>query len=157
MASWLQKYRSWRDHRRGRRHRLQDIQAAEGLHLKTFGSGYGNWTFHDDGTLQGCTIFSAGLGEDASFDLEFAAHYGARVILIDPTPRAVAHHEAILERIGRGSERAYVDGGSQPASAYALENVSADQLPLEPFALWTEATTLRFFCRRTRTMFLIRL
>jgi FkbM family methyltransferase len=145
MGSLKRRFKSWRDRKRGRRHRLQDMRAAPGFNLMTLGSDYGAWVFHDDGTLQGCTVFSAGLGEDASFDVEFASRYGARVVLIDPTPRAMAHHREILARVGQGAEVPYVNGGCQPATAYALDKIDVRQLPLEPFALWTQATRLRFF------------
>lgn len=128
-----------------RRHRLQHTATVPGLNLVTLGSDYGAWTFHDDGALNGCAILSAGLGEDASFDVEFAARYGARVVIIDPTPRATAHFETLSRRMGQARQSGYVPGGQQPAEAYDLAGVSSEQLILEPFALWTEETTLRFF------------
>lgn len=72
----------------GRRHRLQDPVTGPDLKLVTLDSQYGARTFHDDGSLDGSTVFSAGPGEDASLDVEFAARFSARVVIVDPTPRA---------------------------------------------------------------------
>ncbi len=131
--------------RKYRKHRLQSVKTAPGLNLVTIGSDYGAWTFHDDGQLQGSTIVSAGLGEDASFDVEFARKFGARVIIADPTPRAVAHFEELKERLGMSREQGYAEGGCQPVEAYDLEDVKEGQLHLEPVALWIEHTNLRFY------------
>jgi FkbM family methyltransferase len=113
--------------------------------LKRLGSGYGGWTFVADPALRGATIVSAGLGEDASFDVEIARAEGATVLLVDPTPRAVAHYGALAARIGSARTRDYADGGCQPAEAYPLEGVAADQLRLIDKALWTEVSTLKFY------------
>lgn len=65
--------------------------------LTRLGTGYGGWTFVDSSTLRGSTIVSAGLGEDASFDLAFAAQYDATVVIVDPTPRAVAYFKTLSD------------------------------------------------------------
>lgn len=113
--------------------------------LKRLGSEYGGWTFRADANLQGATIVSAGLGEDASFDVEFAKLFSSQVILVDPTPRSIVHYDALIARVGKPAAQSYVRGGNQPVESYALESVSSKQLVLEPKALWTEQTTLKFF------------
>jgi len=85
------------------------------------------------------------LGEDASFDIEFARKFNAKVIIVDPTPRAIRHFEEIEERLGMESEGSYAEGGRQPATSYELSGVVKGQLTIEPAALWTEADTLKFF------------
>lgn len=72
------------------------------LRLIKLGSKYGGWTFADVQNLQGSTIISGGLGEDASFDVEFAARFGARVVLVDPTPRSIRHFEELQASAGAG-------------------------------------------------------
>lgn len=111
--------------------------------LARLGTKYGGWTFEPSPDLFGSTIISAGLGEDASFDVEFANAFNARVIVVDPTPRAVAHYHRIAERMGQAATAGYVAGGSQPVEAYEL--AGRPSLELRPFALWTQATTLRFY------------
>lgn len=102
------------------------------------GSRYGGWYLVDDPSLQGATVISAGLGEDASFDLAFAARYGGRVIIIDPTPRAIQHFERLIDRI---NGRMVHDS----VAHYDISGVGADQLTLVPKALWSRAETIRLY------------
>jgi FkbM family methyltransferase len=113
--------------------------------LLQLGTKYGGWSFQPSTDLREATIISCGLGEDASFDIELASLYGARVILIDPTPRAIAHYQGIVKRLGHPASQKYVTGGRQPATAYDLSKLTADSLILDPVALWTEKTRLKFF------------
>jgi len=85
------------------------------------------------------------LGEDASFDVEFAARYHAKVIIVDPTPRAIQHYKQIRQRIGKPRETSYVDGGNQPIAAYDLSTLTADSLYLVPKAIWKHSRTAKFF------------
>ena len=121
------------------------IRVEPSSKLLRLGSKYGAWTFEAGEDLQGATIVSCGLGEDGSFDVEFAARFKARVILVDPTPRAIRHFEGIQANIGKASKRPYVDIGKQPVDAYDLSKVEEGQLLLEPRALWTKETRLKFF------------
>ena len=130
--------------------RFQNVVPAlpvsqQGYAVTTLGSDYGAWSFFDDGDLRGGLIVSCGLGEDASFDVEFAARYGATVIMIDPTPRAIQHFKAIQSRIGATAERPYSKDGAQPVEAYELRSVTGGQLRLVDKALWTEKRQLKFF------------
>jgi FkbM family methyltransferase len=124
----------------GPRLQLRSDQPVERL-----GSDYGGWEFVPTETLRGSTVVSCGLGEDASFDVEFASRYGARVIIVDPTPRAIRHFEQIIDRVGEPRMRHYVSGGRQPVDTYELSSINAGQLVLVPKALWTEKATLPFF------------
>ena len=99
----------------------------------------------DDPNLYGSTIISAGLGEDASFDIEFARQYDAKVIIVDPTPRAIDHFNQIMAKLGNGSGRNYVSGGKQPIAAYDLRGLRQENFILVPKALWNVRTTLKFF------------
>ena len=127
------------------RHPLQDMRTVDGLDLVHLGTEYGGWTFVDDPNLSGCTIISAGLGEDASFDVEFAARYEANVIIVDPTPRAIKHFRGISDRLGRKRHCGYSQGGSQPVDAYDLSNLGAGSLTLVEKALWSESVMMKFF------------
>jgi FkbM family methyltransferase len=128
----------------GRRHPLQDIRPAPRADLIRLGTAYGGWWIRDDPSLQGTVVLSAGLGEDASFDIDIARRYGATILMVDPTPRAVAHFQAIGERIGRAAEAGYRPGGNQPVAAYDLTGIAPDRLILDPRALWREDGTVRF-------------
>jgi FkbM family methyltransferase len=128
-----------------KRHPLQDFKSRKNFNLVHLGTEYGGWTFVDNGDLYGCTIVSAGLGEDASFDVEFASKYRAKVVIVDPTPRAVRHFNEIISNLGNKREFDYSDSGCQPIQSYDLSNIGSDQLSLVEKALWNESKTLKFF------------
>ncbi len=135
-------------HRLARRRFAPQISVNPMSGLVRLGSDYGGWTFLPSDDLAGSTIVSCGLGEDGTFDVEFAARFQARVIIVDPTPRAIAHFNEIRARAGRQAETPYIKGGRQPAEAYDLSHVKTGALILEPRALWVEETTLKFFAPR---------
>lgn len=109
------------------------------------GTTYGGWVYLDSECLNDSVLISCGLGEDASFDVEFARKYGAKVLLVDPTPRAIEHFSSIMSRLGKPSSSAYVEGGQQPPSAYDLSNISVGQFSLERVAVSDQRGSARFF------------
>lgn len=113
--------------------------------LMRLGSSYGGWSFLDDPGLHGSVMISGGLGEDASFDVEFAARYEARICIVDPTPRAISHFEAIMERIGSPATVGYKPTGSQPPEAYELTQTCSTQFQLVTAALADRAGSIRFY------------
>lgn len=113
--------------------------------LERLGSDYGGWVFASEVLRPHAVVFSCGLGEDASFDVELASKFSARVVMVDPTPRAIEHFKAIKRRIGQGSERSYTTGGQQPVDAYDLLGVYPGQLSLVEKALTDHEGFIRFF------------
>ena len=64
--------------------------------LKRFGTTYGGWRLPIDINLNSNSIvFSAGVGEDISFDLLIQETYSCNIILIDPTERSLTHYKEI--------------------------------------------------------------
>jgi FkbM family methyltransferase len=53
------------------------------------GNDYGGWAILRDSLTQNAQVISAGVGEDASFDLSIIQKYGCTVHALDPTPKAV--------------------------------------------------------------------
>lgn len=153
VRNWARKFAVYQDtralYRRFRptapRHPLQRTKTPHQYPLKRLGSHYGGWTFVEDPKLHGATIISAGLGEDASFDIEFARAYGARVVLVDPTPRAILHFDRIMKRLGNPQTKKYTRGGRQSVEAYDLRGLSSSNFVLVPKALWNCRTSLKFF------------
>jgi FkbM family methyltransferase len=113
--------------------------------LLKLGTGYGGWTFEDSPALHGSTVISCGLGEDASFDVEFAARYGAKVVIVDPTPRAITHFKEFFARVGRASSANHVAGGRQPVESYDMRLVSSSSFIFIAKALWIEQGALKFY------------
>ncbi len=125
-----------------------DIAVDRAPNLARLGSSYGGWTFEPSSDLQRSTILSCGLGEDASFDVDFASAFQATVIIVDPTPRAITHFTEMQARVGQPAFEKYVKGGKQPTTAYDLRTVAANALILEPSALWIENTRIKFHAPR---------
>lgn len=121
------------------------IKVQFGAPLIRLGSGYGGWTVEDASYLDGCLAISCGLGEDASFDTEFASRYDAEVIIVDPTPRSVAHFQLLSQRFGKAAEIAYAVGGLQSPASYDLSKVHPGQLRFEAKALWIDDEPIRFY------------
>lgn len=121
------------------------VDVVADVECMTLGSAYGGWAFVDRPALRRGTILSCGLGEDASFDVEIAQRFGASVIIVDPTPRAIAHFDAMVARLGQSAQAVYVPGGSQPVTAYDLSGITADRLRLVPKALTNESGVVRFY------------
>jgi FkbM family methyltransferase len=125
------------------------LKATAELPMARFGSDYGGWWLHASAGLEGRTILSCGLGEDASFDVEIAARFGCRVIIVDPTPRAVVHFEQMVARCGRPAQLPYADGGRQDVRSYDLSTVTSDQLVLVEKALADVTGTVRFYAPKS--------
>ena len=116
--------------------------------LRTLGTAYGGWTIIDAPALRQASIVCCGAGEDVSFDVEMARDLACRVLIVDPTPRAVAHVRGMLALIGQSPKGAFVYGGQQPLEAYDLRDISLGQITLAEAALWTESGSVRFFAPR---------
>jgi FkbM family methyltransferase len=54
-----------------------------------FGSSYGGWIIKKNSINKKSIVYSFGIGEDASFDLEIIEKFGATVHAFDPTPRSI--------------------------------------------------------------------
>lgn len=130
---------------RGLTHPIQNTRTSTHFPLVYLGSRYGGWTFVSTGNLRNSTVVSAGLGEDASFDVELANQFGCRVIMIDPTPSAVDHYNTVIAHLGDKKKRDYSLGASQDVESYDLSNVTPEQLHLIPKALWNVKGKVRFY------------
>lgn len=124
---------------------LQKTSTKFKKNLRYVGSIEGGKTIFNSIKLMNSVIISAGLGEDASFDVEFASKFNATVLILDPTPRAIVHYGKILNRLGKKNTVPYSSSGSQPIDSYDLRNLSKSQLVLFKKALWHKETNLRFF------------
>jgi FkbM family methyltransferase len=119
--------------------------SAHNYKLIRLGTGYGGWTFVDSRDLYNTAIISCGLGEDASFDVEFSSKFKSKVIFVDPTPRAISHYKQIVEKLGQRATTSYSSSGKQPIDAYDLSLIRPEYLQLVDKALWIESKTLKFF------------
>ena len=115
------------------------------MNLKCFGSEYGHWCFIDNESLKNSLVISGGVGEDMSFDVDFASEYNATVVLYDPTPRAVQHFDELSKNLGKSSTMEYVSGGNQPMETYDLSNLKSENFIYNKLALWNDNTVVKFY------------
>lgn len=102
--------------------------AGEWVDLIRLGSPHGGKTLALLPNLYRATLLSGGAGEDISFDLAFLSQFGGRVILVDPTPRAIHHIEDTLCRLGFPNEKEFGPGGRQPVDSYDLSKIGEGQI-----------------------------
>jgi FkbM family methyltransferase len=119
--------------------------------IVSLGSNYGGWSFIDDENLIGSTIISCGLGEDASFDIEFANLYKANIIIVDPTPRAIEHFREIIKNLGSNKSTPYNHKGSESVGSYDLNVLEKSQLQLIEKAVWICRSRMSFYLPRNKT------
>lgn len=60
------------------------------LNHRVLGSEYGGWPLLTEETRNGALVYSFGIGEDISFDLEAIQHFDCVIHGFDPTPRSQA-------------------------------------------------------------------
>lgn len=118
--------------------RLKDSRFA----LRRLGTRYGGWTFCETPGLEGSTIVSCGAGEDISFDVEMVKHYGVHAVIVDPTPRALAHFTALKSGAGEG-KRVAIDRST--VDFYDLSGVDFDRMSWIDKAIWSLPTRLKFY------------
>lgn len=121
------------------------------FNIITLGSKYGGWSFVNNQNLSESTIISCGLGEDASFDIEFANFFNANVILVDPTPRAVNHFNNIVRNLGSEKRINYKNNGAEDVRSYDLRSLKVDQLKLVEKAIWVNDSAVNFYLPKNKS------
>jgi FkbM family methyltransferase len=112
--------------------------------LEKIGTAYGGWYCLPSGLAPGAVALCAGAGEDVSFDVLLNTRFKARVICVDPTPRAIDHVRALLDAAARAVPMP-IEGG--PAT-YALDGLDPARFEFLPVALWSADGSLRLYAPR---------
>jgi FkbM family methyltransferase len=92
--------------------------------MKRLGSELGGWWIPTAGVGRGSVCYCAGVGDDASFDLELAERCGSTVISLDPTPKAVAYMSRLDTPPAVRFVAVGVGGSNRDARFYAPSNPS---------------------------------
>jgi FkbM family methyltransferase len=98
------------------------------VNLLRFGTKYGGWTFVNNSNLKNSTIISCGAGEDISFDIDFINFYNAKVILVDPTPKAITHYNKVISKSGEKKKISTFSYGKVNCDSYDLTNINKSNL-----------------------------
>ena len=85
------------------------FEASPTVPLTRLGTQYGGWCVPNTGLGPDDVVVSAGAGEDISFDLEIVKRFGCKVLVLDPTPRAIHHFQETKKAISNGA-RAAING-----------------------------------------------
>jgi FkbM family methyltransferase len=110
------------------------------------GSEYGGWKLVPPQLEDKASeIFSFGLGEDASFDIEFCDLFGMHVHVCDPTPRAYSHFNEISTNFGKPKTTPYSNTGKQEVTSYPLLNVDSLLISFHPYAIWNQTGLIRLY------------
>lgn len=120
----------------------ESVQSTSTVPLIRLGTNYGGWWVPESGLGKDDLIVSAGAGEDISFDVELSNRFGSQILVVDPTPRAVAHFESTKDLVTKGEPAPINHDSSMLYDATAKTFASMRYLKL---GLWDKNTTIRFF------------
>jgi len=66
--------------------------------MEKLGTNYGGWYIPKKVKLnKNSIIYSAGVGEDISFDVKLISKYDCNIYLIDPTQKALKHYNEYIK------------------------------------------------------------
>ncbi|MDP4013821.1 MAG: FkbM family methyltransferase [Candidatus Nanopelagicales bacterium] len=99
------------------------ISRPHDTRLVRFGSDYGGWWIPDTLLHEDSVVYSAGVGEDTTFDEAIVKRFGCVVHAFDPTPRAVQHASTITD----------------------------PRFVMHPVGIWKSDTTLKLFAPANRS------
>ena len=111
--------------------------------LLRLGTAYGGWLIPIGAELSRDSIcYSAGAGEDISFDCALAERFHCQVRIIDPTPRAIQHYSSLGNAVGSG-KRFTVNNSKE--DYYSITAQDFERLRFLPVGLADQDTELKFY------------
>lgn len=109
------------------------------------GSNYGGKSILELPSLYGGWVISAGAGEDLSFDFELIKRFNCKIVILDPTPRAILYFKELMKHFGNSSKSNYSNSGTQPFNSYDLRDINRSYVFYVAKALWWEEKDVNFF------------
>lgn len=113
--------------------------------MPVLGTTYGGWYIPENFELTSESfVVSAGVGEDISFDLALQSRYGCKILLLDPTQRAITHLKEVHSYY---KNKTPFLGNIQPDYLSHISTLTPDlsKLTLNPIGLWKKKDTLKFY------------
>lgn len=114
--------------------------------MEKLGTNYGGWLIPKNIILnKDSIVYSAGVGEDISFDLLLQNKYNLNIFLIDPTKRAKIHFNEIKKYYK--TKKWEFSGDIQKDYKKYIENLSIDfnKINFIDIGLWDTKTELKFY------------
>ena len=114
--------------------------------MNYLGTNYGGWSIPIQAKLdENSIVYSAGVGEDISFDLKLEDKYKCKIFLIDPTKRALKHFEEV-KQFYRTKQNQF-SGDIQPDYMYNIIDLNPDfnNYTYINMGLYKEKNTLKFY------------
>jgi FkbM family methyltransferase len=115
------------------------------MQLRTHGTVYGGWKL-PAGLNENSIVYSAGVGEDMSFDLEVNSLYKSKIILFDPTERAIKHYDEVV-RFYQDKSSFEFTGNIQKDYLQRIANLKPNfnDFKFIKTGLWNKKDTLKFY------------
>ena len=101
------------------------------------GNKNASWCIQELSTNDKGLIFSLGVGEDMSFDIDFTKKFNRKIIMVDPTPRSIIHFNLFKDLINKKLFKNVFN--------YDLRGVDPNNFELVEKAIWSEKKRVKFF------------
>ena len=116
------------------------------IELERLGTSYGGWVIPKDLNLSSeSVVYSAGVGEDISFDLLISEKYDSNIFLIDPTHRAKVHYDEIFLYFYAGDWKFSGDIQQDYHKIIGKLNPNIEKIKYIDLGLWDKKDVLKFY------------
>ncbi len=119
--------------------------------MQKYGTNYGGWLIPQNINLnENSVVYSAGVGEDISFDLILSHLFKCKIHLIDPTTKAVKHFKKIKRFYTQ--EDYILSGGIQHDYIPIIKNLKPqlNSIVYHNVGLWDSEGSLKFYKQKNR-------
>ena len=106
------------------------------------GSPYGGWSIPQNLLNCDSICYSAGAGEDISFDLALSQKFKCKVNIFDPTPRAFEHFNKLKNNITIGLQMPI---NNSTSNFYCAKIEDIDRLFFFQFGIWNIDEEVKFY------------
>lgn len=118
------------------------------MEIQYLGTKYGGWYLPKDIDLnEDSIVYSAGVGEDISFDLLLQTKYGSNILLIDPTERAIKHYEEVIKYFESNKSGQNFTGDIQKdyLQQIVICKPNFEKIKYDNIGLWDKEEELKFY------------